>query len=109
MAFLLKLLGSLPLPFLHLLSVLPLPFLHLLGTLVGNLRWWFPSKRKRVTLCNIAACLPELSPVEQRSLARRAYMHEAMTLLESPRLRFGPSKRVAWVVSVAALSWLTRR
>lgn len=87
MAFLLKLMG-----------MLPLPFLHLLGEMAGALLWWLPNKRKRVALCNIAACLPGLSATKQRQLARRVLAHEAMTLLESPRLWFGPAKKVLSLV-----------
>ena len=77
---------------------LPLPFLHLLGKLAGALLWWFPNKRKSVALRNISACLLNLSDAEQRQLARSALKHEVMTLLESPRLWFGPSKKVLALV-----------
>ena len=83
MALLLKLLGR-----------LPLPFLYLLGVLAGALLWWLPNSRKRVALRNITACLPELAPAQQRRLARRALMHEVLTLLESPYLWFAPSEKV---------------
>lgn len=78
MALLLKFLGQ-----------LPLPLLHGLGWLAGTLLWWLPNKRKRVALRNIAACLPELSSVAQRDIARRSLIHEAITLFESPRIWFG--------------------
>ncbi|MGH8459453.1 MAG: lysophospholipid acyltransferase family protein, partial [Nevskiales bacterium] len=87
MTLLLKLLGS-----------LPLPFLHLLGALAGSLLWWLPNKRKRVALRNIGACLPELSPAEQRHLARRALTHEAQTLLECPYLWFAPAEKVSKLI-----------
>jgi len=87
MALLLKLLGS-----------LPLPFLHLLGALAGGLLWWLPSKRKRVALRNISACLPNLSDTEQRKLARSALKHEAQTLLECPYLWFAPADKVSKLI-----------
>lgn len=83
MTVLLKFLGS-----------LPLPLLHLLGVIAGTLLWWLPTKRKRVALKNIGACLPELSVVEQRRLAHRALVHEAITLLESPRLWVAPAEKI---------------
>lgn len=79
---------------LKLLGRLPLPLLHFLGLCAGGLLWLLPTKRKRIALTNIRACLPELKPQEQRRLARRALAHEAMTLLESPYLWFAPSEKV---------------
>ncbi len=87
MAFLLKLLGR-----------LPLPFLHLLGDLAGRLLWALNSKRKRVALQNISACFPQLGHAEQRSLARRALAHEAKTLLECPYLWFAPKEKVSSLI-----------
>lgn len=79
---------------LRLLGCLPLPLLHVIGELAGWLLGCLPNKRKRIALRNIAACFPELSPAAQRRLARQALAHEAMTLLESPRLWLGPETRV---------------
>jgi Kdo2-lipid IVA lauroyltransferase/acyltransferase len=87
MALLLKLLGR-----------LPLPFLHLLGTLAGRLLWIMNSKRKRVALQNIRACLPELDSGAQQALARRALEHEAKTLLECPYLWFAPADKVLGLI-----------
>jgi KDO2-lipid IV(A) lauroyltransferase len=79
---------------LKLLGRLPLPLLHLLGVMIGTLLWWLPSKRRRVALRNISACLPELAPAQQRRLAHRALIHEVLTLLECPYLWFSPAEKV---------------
>jgi KDO2-lipid IV(A) lauroyltransferase len=83
---------------LKLLGLLPLPFLHLLGEFAGLLLWWLPNNRRHVALRNISACFPVMSLNEQRSLARRALAHEAKTVFESLRIWFGPQDRVVALV-----------
>ena len=74
------------------MSRVPLLVSHLLAELLAALLWLFPLSRKKVTLANIDACMPELPKGRRRHLARRAFASELKTALESPRLWFGSEK-----------------
>ncbi len=77
----------------RLMAFVPLPISHLLAEMLALLLWLLPLSRKKVTQANIDACMPELSVSQRRRMARRAFVSELKTALESPRLWYG-SERV---------------
>src|SRR5437016_2938256 len=79
---------------LYVLAYLPLPLLQALGDFAGWLLWVTSSSRKHIALLNISRCLPELSALEQRRVARASLAHEFKTYIESPRVWIGPAARV---------------
>lgn len=76
------------------LAHLPMPVLLALGGVLGRTLNCFPNRRRLRTRANLAACLPELPAAEQRQLARQALINLGRTTLETPRLWFGPERRI---------------
>jgi len=76
------------------LAWLPLLVLQALGSTVGALLWYGHSSRRKIALRNIAQCMPELSPSEQRRVARVSLRHEFMTYVETARYWLGPAESV---------------
>lgn len=86
------------LPFLfRLLSCLPLGLLRGLGKCVGTLVWLSGTRSAKITFKNIQLCFPQLSPQEQRQLARRSLQETAKTAMEA-----GAIWRNSW-------SWLDKK
>jgi KDO2-lipid IV(A) lauroyltransferase len=79
---------------LRLMGALPLVVLHGIGAFAGLLLWWLPTGQRRVTLTNLALCVPHLAAPERRKLARVSLMHFGRALAEAPRLWLGPAERV---------------
>lgn len=75
----------------HILAWLPLPVLQALGRLIGLALWGLSASRKRVALRNIEACMPELSHVERRRIAKASLAQEMCTYVETPRVWLGPA------------------
>ena len=88
---------SAPLSF-RILARLPLPLAHALGVILGWLLLWIPNKHRNITRLHIERCLPELSPAQQRSLARRSLRQAGKALCEGPVLWAGPESRVKRLV-----------
>lgn len=74
------------------MALVPLPVTHLFAELLAALLWLFPLSRKKVIVTNIEVCLPQMTPAEQRRLARRSFASEVKTAMESPRLWYGPER-----------------
>lgn len=66
-----------------LLALLPLSVSRAIGTLVGSLLWVSKGRSARITLINIQLCFPELSPAEQRTLARQSLIETGKTAAEA--------------------------
>lgn len=79
------------------LGLLPLWLLRALGSLIGNLSWWLQGRAAQTTLKNIAHCFPELTPKEQRALAKQSLKETAKTAAEA-----GAIWRQSW-------AWLDQR
>lgn len=71
---------------LRLLGLLPFRLNQFLGRCFGRCAWWCNARTARITVTNIALCLPQLSPDERRRLARRSLEHTGMTLFETPAI-----------------------
>lgn len=65
------------------LSLLPLCVVRGLGHVIGSLAWAFKGRSAKVTLKNIQLCFPELSPQEQKKLARQSLQETAKTAMEA--------------------------
>lgn len=62
-----------------------------LGGALGVLAYWLVSGRRRVALDNLALAFgPALSPRDRRTVARAAFRHLGVTVVECCRLFFGP-------------------
>ena len=60
------------------------------GRRLGDLTALVLPRRRRVTLANLALAFPELTPAEHRRLAREAWRHLGMTVMELARLLVRP-------------------
>lgn len=78
----------------HLLAWLPLLVLQALGGFAGWLLWVSKSSRRRVGLCNISRCMPELALSEQARIVRASLGHEFKTYIETFRVWLGPGGSV---------------
>lgn len=76
------------------LGQLPLGLLQSLGSALGWLMLVIPSRRVDRVSINLALCLPSLSPDERQQLRRNAVINLGRTALETPRLWFGPERKV---------------
>ena len=83
---------------LYIFAWIPLPISHGLGSLLGLLFRLFPNRIRAVTRTNIALCLPELSPAQQRRLVRRSLCETGKTLLETGALWLRPAPAVLRLV-----------
>lgn len=66
-----------------LLALLPLCVLRALGSALGWLIWLLNTRAAKITRVNIALCFPELSPAEQKTLARQSLQETAKTAAEA--------------------------
>jgi Kdo2-lipid IVA lauroyltransferase/acyltransferase len=72
------------LPFIFkILSSLPLGVVRFLGQLIGSLVWLSGGRTGKITLKNIQLCFPELSPQEQKKLAKQSLQETAKTAMEA--------------------------
>ena len=62
---------------------LPLSWVRLLGYIFGSVLWTCKTRAARITLRNIELCFPELSPGEQRQLAKASLQQTAQTAMEA--------------------------
>ncbi|NIP73525.1 MAG: lysophospholipid acyltransferase family protein [Gammaproteobacteria bacterium] len=83
---------------LRLLALLPLPLAHAAGAGLGWLAWVIPNRARRVTLTNLALCLPERDEDERRALARRSLIETGKTVTEMGAMWFWPPRRVKTAV-----------
>lgn len=64
------------------LSCLPLKVARALGVFIGHCMWFTRSRGRRITLKNIRACFPQLSPSDVNKLARESLIETAKTAAE---------------------------
>jgi KDO2-lipid IV(A) lauroyltransferase len=83
---------------LRLFALLPLRVAHAVGGALGWLAYVIPNDLRRVTLVNLAHCLPELDERARRRLARRSLMETGKTVTELGAIWFWSPKRVAALV-----------
>ena len=92
---------------LQLLSWVPLSLLRFMGSLVGLWIGYVPGRRFETCLTNLRLCYPEKEDIWHQSVARKSLMHEARTMLETPRLlRLSPSQIESLAVRVSGLDLL---
>lgn len=92
----------------RLFSCLPLRASRVLASGVAALAWHFNLRAARTTIQNIEHCYRELSPVEQRDLARRSLWHTACTVFELPAVWTSSYQRlVRWIKAVQGEALLT--
>lgn len=84
----------------RLLAPLPLPAIALVGGTLGELLYRFMSGRRHITLTNLRACFPELTPRQRRRIARAHFRAMAQATLTVP---------IVWWGSPARLDRLVRR
>lgn len=82
-----------------LLHWLPLPLLGRLGEAVGSLLFVLLQARRHITLTNLRLCLPDLSPAERQTIAKRHFQAYARSVLE---------RGILWWASEARLRKLIR-
>jgi len=83
-----------------LLHWLPLPLLSALGRGVGRLLHALGRRRRAVALRNVALCLPELTPGEQRALVRKHFQWLGRSLLERGVLWYASPARLRRLIHV---------
>ena len=64
-------------------ALLPLSWVRFLGQQIGHLTWALNSRPAKITLRNIQLCFPDLSPFEQKKLAKQSLQETAKTALEA--------------------------
>jgi KDO2-lipid IV(A) lauroyltransferase len=82
---------------------LPLFMQQALGRLLGRLALGVMRERVRITECNLAHCLPELSAQERRTLVRRSFESNGMGLIESFRGWFQDPEQLRHCVTLHGL------
>ena len=87
-------LNWLALLFLRTVAVLPLPLIWFLGAALGSLLYFLMPERRYITLTNLRACFPELSPKEQRRRARAHFRAFTQAVLATPISWWGSKKRM---------------
>ncbi len=85
---------------LRLFALLPLPLNHRIGAAVGWVGWLAPTRAKRVTLCNLERCYPELSFGAHSKMARNSLIEAGKTATEMGPLWLWPEKKIRKMVRV---------
>ncbi len=83
---------------LGLLARLPLPWVHRLGAAIGWLIGLWPNRQRRNALINIALCLPELNPTQQRRLRNASLVEFGKTYLEIAHFWHRPLPKVLGLI-----------
>jgi KDO2-lipid IV(A) lauroyltransferase len=87
---------------------LPLPVLHGIANIIGSLMVIIPGKRVATCHTNIKTCFPELSPFQQRRLARKSFRQIAKGLMEVGKLWLRPAEEnLAMIRSVEGEQYVT--
>ena len=96
----------------HLLAAavarLPAPAALVAGRRLGDLAALALRRRRRVSLANVAVAFPDLTPAARRRLARRAWQHFGMTLVEVARLLDRPLEATLDELTLDGLEHLQR-
>jgi len=79
-------------------ALLPLPAIWLIGGILGELAYYLMPRRRHITLTNLRACFPELSPAAQRNLARAHFRAFAQAGLATPISWWGSETRMKRLV-----------
>ncbi|MEY6431140.1 lysophospholipid acyltransferase family protein [Thioalkalicoccus limnaeus] len=94
----------------RLLGRLPLSFLHRLGAQLGRLVVWFPNRQRRNALINIGLCRQDLTRAEQVALRNAHLVEFGKTYFEIAYLWRQPADKVLGLVrEVRGGELLTRR
>jgi KDO2-lipid IV(A) lauroyltransferase len=83
-----------------LLHWLPLPILGRLGEAIGSLLFVVMTPRRKVTLINLALCMPALSAAQRRQLARQHFQVYARSILERGILWWASERRLRRLITV---------
>ena len=87
---------------------LPVPLALATGRRLGDLAAVTLRRRRRVALANLAMAFPDLTPGARRRLARRAWQHFGMTLIELARLLDRPLEATLGELTVDGVDRLRR-
>ena len=79
----------------RLFALFPLPLSQAIGGAFGWIISVVPNQERRIARINIENCLPELSPLEQKTLLRSSLIESAKTVVEMPGVWAGGSTR--WI------------
>jgi len=77
-----------------------------LGNALGEVLWLLIRPRRRVTLVNLRACLPQMTERERRSLGRRLFRNIARSVLDHSVLWRGSREQVERLVRVQGVEHL---
>lgn len=86
-----------------LLHWLPLPVLGRLGEGIGTLLFFVMRSRRRITLVNLALCMPELTDHQRKDIARRHFESYARSVLERGILWWASEARLRKLIEVDPL------
>ena len=78
-----------------------------LASLVGDMLWLLVVPRRRVTLANLRACLPQLTERQRRALGRRLFRNIARSVLDHSVLWRGSRAAVEHLVRVEGAEHLS--
>ncbi len=92
--------GYAMLGFLWTFQWLPLAWQAAFGQAMGRLLWAVAGSRRRVTLRNLALCLPEMAPAERERLGREVFGWYARSVLERGLLWYAPVARLRRLIRV---------
>ncbi len=92
--------GYATLAFLWAFQWLPLAWQAAFGQAVGRLLWAVAGSRRRVTLRNLALCLPEVPEAERQRLGRDVFGWFARSVLERGLLWYAPVSRLRRLIRV---------
>lgn len=79
---------------LRLLSLLPLPITHAIGTIIGYALVVIPNRNHQITKANIKLCLPELSALQQKKLAKKSLIEMGKSISEMGYIWFRPKAHI---------------
>lgn len=86
--------GRLGVWFMRVLARLPLPVLRALGWLIGRALFVLAAPRRKVALCNLALCYPDVPEAQRRRWAQESFVVFCQSWLDRSWLWFAPREVV---------------
>lgn len=93
---------------LFLLVQLPYPVIYFIGTRLGRLSMYFLKRRKKIAICNLELCFPEMPEKERTNLLIKNFESTGMGLFETGMAWFWSDKRIKKWCKVDDLEIMSR-
>ena len=93
---------------LRLIGLIPFPIIYVMSIVIGELLFHLVRSRARITLINLALCLPELSDSQRRKIARRHFHLLVCSVLTIGTVWWASKRRLRRLVKLEGIEHIER-